>query len=230
LRLCALFTGGKDSTYSLHLAVVSGHNVECLAAIKPAKSDSMLYHVPGIDLLDIYEKALGIPLYVYDGTFNEEKDLEDLLKIVKKEFRVEGVSVGAIESDYQFIRFYRVLKKLGMSMFAPLWHKDQESYMRLLPRQGFRYTIIKISTYGLPMDFLGSIIDEEATERIIMLSKRYGFNPAFEGGEAETMVLDAPLMKCRINVKGNIIVVSELEGYYSIYDKDCSEKVPFTSG
>ena len=32
------------------------------------------------------------------------------------------------------------------------------------------------------------------------MSKNFGFNPAFEGGEAETLVLDAPFYKKRIKL------------------------------
>lgn len=230
MKLCALFTGGKDSTYSLHLAHISGHSIECLAAVRPLERDSMLYHSPGIDFLKVYERAYGIPSYIHQGSRNEEEDMEKMLEILKREFGIEGVSVGAIESDYQFIRFSKAARKLGLKIFAPLWHRDQERYMRLLPKQGIRYIISKISTFGLPISFLGRMIDEEATEEIIGLARKHGFNPAFEGGEAETMVLDAPLMKCRIEVRGNIVRISEFEGYYSINDIDCLKKMPLPLG
>jgi len=224
LRMCALFTGGKDSTFALHMAVISGHSIECLAAVKPLDKDSMLYHTPAIEHLRIYEKAYEVPLYLQEGSGDEIYDLELLLEAVKRDFNAEAVSIGAIDSDFQYIRFSRILRKLGMKAYTPLWRRDQISYMRSLPRLGFRYAIIKISAYGLPLRLLGREIDEKATEEIIKLSRKYGFNPAFEGGEAETMVLDAPLMKCRLSLSGNIIKLSEFEGYYSIYNINCSEK------
>jgi ABC transporter with metal-binding/Fe-S-binding domain ATP-binding protein len=219
-----LFTGGKDSMFAFHISKLVGHEIECISAVKPKSPDSMLYHSPGIEHLKIYGKAIGLPLFLYEGTGNEELDFEEMLKSIKLEYNIDGVATGAIDSDYQFIRFQLILRRLGLKMFAPLWHKDQEEYMRKLPKYGFKYIITKISALGIPHSLLGKEIDDKATENIINLSKKYGFNPAFEGGEAETMVLDAPLMRCKIDVKGNIIKSSEFEWYYSIYDINCLEK------
>ncbi|MEM0021030.1 MAG: diphthine--ammonia ligase [Fervidicoccaceae archaeon] len=224
MRLCVLYTGGKDSTYALHHAIVSGHEVLCISAVQPASEDSMLFHAPGIKYLKFYENAFGIPSYVMSGSGREESDLEELLVRLKRDFEIDGVAVGAIDSDYQFIRFSSILRRNGLKLYAPLWRKDQEEYMRRLPREGFHYIITKISTYGLPLEFMGREVDMEMTEKIIQLSRKFGFNPAFEGGEAETMVIDAPLMKCRMELQGNIVRVSMFEGYYSIYYINCLNK------
>jgi diphthamide synthase (EF-2-diphthine--ammonia ligase) len=34
-----------------------------------------------------------------------------------------------------------------------------------------------------------------------MLSKKYGFNISFEGGEAETLVLDCPIFRKRLEIR-----------------------------
>jgi diphthamide synthase (EF-2-diphthine--ammonia ligase) len=46
---------------------------------------------------------------------------------------------------------------------------------------------------GLDRYWLGKIIDEKALDKLIELSDRNRFNLNFEGGEAETLVLDSPI-------------------------------------
>ena len=65
--------------------------------------------------------------------------------------------------------------------------------MRELVSNGFKTLITSVSTMGLGRDWLGKIIDEKELERLIELSNRYHFNLNFEGGEAETLVLDSPI-------------------------------------
>ncbi|MEM3244998.1 MAG: ATP-binding protein, partial [Metallosphaera sp.] len=47
-------------------------------------------------------------------------------------------------------------------------------------------------------------------------SRKYKFNPAFEGGEAETFVLYAPLFKRKLIVEGKPIKLGEYEWEYRI--------------
>ncbi|MEM0501400.1 MAG: ATP-binding protein, partial [Ignisphaera sp.] len=54
-------------------------------------------------------------------------------------------------------------------------------------------------------------ITKSDVEAIVTLSRRYGFNAAFEGGEAETLVIDAPHYRSRICIDGEILTVSEFE-------------------
>ena len=46
---------------------------------------------------------------------------------------------------------------------------------------------------GLDRQWLGKIIDEKDVEQLIELSDNNQFNLNFEGGEAETLVLDSPM-------------------------------------
>ena len=48
-------------------------------------------------------------------------------------------------------------------------------------------------------------------ERLNKVSERWGSHPAFEGGEAETLVLGGPLFPKRLEVKGSVVA----EGQHS---------------
>ncbi len=204
-RACVLFTGGKDSTYALHWAVLHGFHVVGLISIVPEGWDSMLYHYPGTcsGLVDLAARALGLPLLKRRAPRDRELEaLVDLLKRAREEMGCEAVVSGALLSDYQRLRFSVAAEEAGLRSFTPLWRKSQEEYMRSLVREGFRVMVLSVQAYGLPSWLVGRVLDEELVEEVIRRAHTYGFNPAFEGGEAETLVVDAPLYRYRLRVRG----------------------------
>src|SRR3989337_4143984 len=62
VRLAALYSGGKDSTYAVYVAQQRGWEVSHLVSILPADPASMLYHVPNLHVVPLLAEAMGIPL------------------------------------------------------------------------------------------------------------------------------------------------------------------------
>lgn len=218
LNAAVLFTGGKDSVYSIHKALSEGINVRLLIGVYPLYNYSMLYHRPDFNVLSLQAYSLGIPLESV-GVYSPDTELEALEKVLlraKKRYGVDLLISGAIRSNFQKSRFANVAEKLGLETYFPLWGVNQEDYLRNLISHGIKFIIVSITTMGLPHDMLGKIITKEMVEEIVKRSRKYGFNPAFEGGEAETLVVDAPLFKYRILVDGKIRTVSEFEAYFDI--------------
>ena len=50
MKLAALFSGGKDSTYAIYDAKKSGHEIVVLFTIQPKSDESHLLHFPNIYL------------------------------------------------------------------------------------------------------------------------------------------------------------------------------------
>jgi len=161
----------------------------------------MLFHYPGIQLTELQARALRIPLISREASEDEEASLLEIFMEAKK-MGCEAVVAGALLSDYQRLRFAVAAEEAGLRIFTPLWRINQEDYMRSLIREGFKVMIVSVQAYGLPEWIVGRVLDEELVETVIKLAKRYGFNPAFEGGEAETLVLDAPLFREELRVEG----------------------------
>jgi diphthine-ammonia ligase len=220
LKAAVLYTGGKDSSFSLYWALLQGFDVRVLLSIIPSYDYSMLYHRPLEKLLLLQSRCLGLPIlfkYVYNEKY-ELQVLKELLAEARNKYNVEAVFTGALLSDFQRIRFSMILEETGLKGYNPLWRINQEKYLLTLVREGFEVVIISISTYGLPPRFLGRVLTKEDVHEIIRLSRRYGFNPAFEGGEAETFVSYMPFYKYRILLSGDIIRRGTYEYIYSIRD------------
>ncbi len=197
MRVAALLSGGKDSNFALHWAALHGLEVCCTLTLKPPE-DSELLQFPSVELARLQSRAMGIP-NIYDE--GPEEKLIELMKEAKS-MGAQYLVSGALLSDYQRQRMSAWAERVGLKPLAPLWRIDQEQYMRMLVRNGFEIMIIRVAAEGLGPEFLGKVLTPEDVEEIIKRAKKYGFNPAFEGGEAETLVLKAPLYKKRLVVKG----------------------------
>ena len=94
MKLAALFSGGKDSTYSIYKAKQMGHDVKCLVTVFPKSSDSHLLHFPAIELTKLQSKTLKIPqitLTLDSDELEEEMNaLLVLLEKAKQDFQIEG--------------------------------------------------------------------------------------------------------------------------------------------
>jgi len=212
MKLGVLFSGGKDSTLALHKAAEK-EEVVCLITLVSRNEDSFMFHTPNIDITQLQAKAIGLPLIqkVTEGKPEEElKDLEEAVAQAVRDFRIEGVVTGAVESVYQSERIQRVCNRLGVWCFNPLWKRNQKVLLEEIVAKGFRVIISGVFAYPLDKDWLGKEIDKKLVERLVLLGKEFGLSPSGEGGEIETTVLDAPLfnekievLEYEVNAKGN---------------------------
>jgi len=204
LKLASLFSGGKDSTYAIYKAKQEGHSIECLVSVFPQSEESYLLHYPNISATSLQAKAMKIPqILTQINTTDPEteiKELQNLLKKAKKDFGIEGIVHGGLFSDYQRIRFETIGNNLNLKVVSPLWHVDQKNYLEELLHSKFKFIITSVTSTGLDETWLGREITREDVEQLILLSSKYGFNLAFEGGEAETFVIDCPLFYSPIRI------------------------------
>lgn len=209
MRLAALFSGGKDSTYALYWALQQGFEVKYLVSMHSKSEESYMYHVPNIHLTDLQAKAIGIPLIKGYTSGEEEKEVEDLKKVLE-DLNIDGIVAGALESEYQRTRIEKVCHELGLISYTPLWHKNSEQLLREMIHARFDIVIVGVSAYGLGKEWLGRKIDEKAVEELKRLNQKYGIHIGGEGGEFETFVKDAPFFKARI-------IFDEVERYFNEY-------------
>ena len=105
MKLAALFSGGKDSTYSIFKAIQERHSIKCLITISPKSEESMLLHYPNIAITKIQASSMRIPqIYAESTSEKTEFEIELLAKMLsqaKQDYQIEGLVQGGILSNYQ---------------------------------------------------------------------------------------------------------------------------------
>ncbi|KAG8766524.1 hypothetical protein FRC12_006811 [Ceratobasidium sp. 428] len=134
MKFVALLSGGKDSCYNIVHCNANGHELVAAASLRPppgqGEIDSFMYQTVGQDAIELVAGALEVPLFrrtIYGSaveqggeygrregkadsaeagiTGDETEDMFSLLSEVKTAYPdIQGVSVGAILSNYQRVR------------------------------------------------------------------------------------------------------------------------------
>jgi len=219
MKLGVLYSGGKDSTLALHKA--AEHNsIACLITIISSNKESYMFQTQNVDVTLLQSQALGLPLVRVNTKGVKEEELKDLKNAIieaKEKYGVEGIVTGAVRSTYQASRVQRICHDLGLWCFNPLWLKNQVELLKEIA--SFTVVISGVYAEGLDESFLGAEIDSEMISKLSLQ-----FNPAGEGGEIETTVLDAPMFKKKIVVTKDSKSYANYSGDYVIEDAKLVEK------
>lgn len=233
MKYVALLSGGKDSCYNLMHCHKNGHELVAAASLRPESGrdeiDSYMYQTVGQDAIEYVANALDVPLYrrVISGSAvdmsseygsrdarkngalegDETEDLYALLSTVKDAHPdVQGVSVGAILSNYQRVRVEHVCRRLSLTPLCYLWQRDQAELLAEMVEAGLVAILIKVAGIGLTAKHLGKTLGE-MQPTLVKLNSLYGSHVCGEGGEYETLTLDCPLFKRRINLTDTETVI-----------------------
>ncbi|WP_462315210.1 diphthine--ammonia ligase [Methanobrevibacter sp.] len=202
MDVAVLFSGGKDSTMAVYAALEAKEDVKYLLSMKSRNDESYMFHVPNIHITDLLSEALDIPIMSVETDGIKEEELEDLKAafVNLKDSGVEAIYTGALYSVYQKSRIERLGDEVGLKIISPYWHVDELEYMHKIVSLGFKIMICGVAAWGLDESWLGRIIDDETIEELVKLNEKYQVDIAFEGGEAETLAIDGPIFKKRIEI------------------------------
>ncbi len=217
-----LYSGGKDSTLSYHKAVLRGVPIDLLITMVSSSKESHMFHWPNVKFTSLQAQALGIRQVFAQTKGEKEVELGDLERVLK-ENDVEFLVTGATYSKYQGDRINKLAASLGIEHFAPLWHIDPEVELSEIS-ETFNAIITSVSAEGFDESFLGKRIDEEMIVKLRKLKEKYGINMLFEGGEAESFVLDAPMFKKKIVINKASTEWNGNSGMYLIEDATLEDK------
>ena len=198
MKLGILFSGGKDSTMATYLAKRNGYEISCLISVFSENKESYMFHTPSISKTKQQAKAMDIPIIIQKTKGEKESELKDLEKAIqkaKRDFKIQGVITGAVESVYQSSRIQKICDKLELECFNPLWQKPQFEILENLLKNKFKVILTGVYAYPLTKSWLGRKINRDFIREMKKLNKKYKISPAGEGGEFETFVLECPLFK-----------------------------------
>lgn len=201
VTVTALVSGGKDSVYAAYLCDTQGWPVDELVTVVPDDPESMMFHTPNLDLVALQAEAWGkrhrrVPV----RGRGEADELEALDRALR---RSRGpVVTGAIASSYQWARLVKVADRLGRRLYAPLWRKDPERVVREELAAGLDIRFVHLAAEPLPLGWAGERLTPERLDELARLGRGVRrVNVAGEGGEYETLVVDAPFFAASIEVE-----------------------------
>jgi predicted ATP pyrophosphatase (TIGR00289 family) len=153
-----------------------------------------------------------------DETDDEIIALEKILTKAIDEYQIDGIVHGGIKSQFQKEKFENLCDKLNLKSVSPVWNHEPLEYMYELTSSNFIFLITSVSSGGLDDSWLGKKITKNDVGVLYNLSQKFGFNLNFEGGEAETFVVDCPLFLHTIKINQERKIWDGYRGRFEIVD------------
>ena len=225
MRVAVLFSGGKDSCYTVWVLQHQGWEIAKLVTVKPGSPDSWMFHYPNVDWTGLQAQAMGLQHELVSSSGDEMETLEKALAKIKEEDGIQGVATGAVASDYQRARFDRMCDSIGLKSFSPLWHKKPEVIINDLTQAGFLILMSGVAAAGLDKSWLGKTLTHSEWAELKQLSRRHGIHLSGEGGEYETFVTDGPHFSKRVAVEKTKSVFAGESGYLVIEKASLRDKL-----
>jgi len=179
----------------MHLARSEGIEIESILTMLPEDPESMLYHTHNLKIVEKIAEVVEVPWIPIRAPKDEELiALDEALS----DLRVDYLITGGIESSFQKRRFDKACQRANLRHYAPLWHKSPQEVYKKLTSFEIDAIIVSVAAYGLGEDWLGSHLTEDTITKLLHAAEKYRFNAVGEGGDLDTLVLDAPLFKKRL--------------------------------
>lgn len=211
MKIACLFSGGKDSTYAAGWALSQGYEI-VLVTMNP-EPYSLMFHHPNVQWTKLQAEVIGVKQVIVNTKHDSE--LQDLENALRK-LMIDGIACGAVASEYQNKRVEVIAQRLGVPVYAPLWHADEKKLYELLDNMEIYVTAV--SAEGLDKKFLGQPLCK------LVDAKVKNIHPFLEGGEGETFVTNAPFFKKRIEIKKWKISWDGVRGVAEIEDAKLTDK------
>lgn len=215
MNVAALFSGGKDSSFALRLVEEAGHEITYLVTLVSENPESYMFHTINNHLTCLQAKCMRKKLITGRTTGIKEKELLDL-KLTLEPLDIQGIVSGAIASTYQKKRINQICRDLDLIHLSPLWQRERISLVKEMLENGMKIIISAVAAQGLDDRILGKPLDYPMLNRLLKLNERYGIDICGEGGEYESMVLDAPWFEKEIIIEEAIKTWDGISGRYII--------------
>jgi len=214
MRLAALTSGGKDSILAICKALEVGHDVLAMITAIPENIESYMFHSANLDAVPIMAERAGMQYIPIKTKGIKEEELDDLKRGIasaKETLHLDGITTGAIASQYQRSRIETICDEIGLVLYAPLWGCSPEAVVdEVIEKLDAR--IVVTAADGLGENVLGKKIDLRLKPILKAIEAKRRINIAGEGGEYESLVLNAPFFSAPITADGMKISMTGMMG------------------
>ncbi len=217
MRLAALTSGGKDSILAICMALEEGHDVLAMITAVPENTESYMFHSVNLDAVTVMAARAGmryVPVQTKGVMEEELADLKKGIASVKESLKIVGITTGAIASQYQKSRIEKICTELDLKVYAPLWGMAPDDIIDEVAEK-LDARIVVTAADGLGENVLGRRIDENLKPVLKIVEKKRRINIAGEGGEYESLVLDAPFFSSPVVAEGMTVQMHGMVGTVS---------------
>ena len=192
--LVALFSGGKDSTYSILRSLKLGVKVEKLLFVKPSFPYPSPHDVNFESVL-MLSKLMNMPMTRVE--LRRGSEIDDLARKLM-DIKAEALVAGDILLEEHLSWHEKVCRKAGIDLYEPLYGSDTRRLLEEMINQGLEFTIVAVSK-SMPRELIGRVISNRNLKEFIALCDDLGVDYLGEYGEYHTLVNTIPgLSRVRI--------------------------------
>jgi len=184
MKAAALFSGGKDSLYSVQLVEKRGVNVTNLITLLPTLPWPSP-HAENIECLKKIAKAMNKQLTIVDARNKEA------LPAAINSLNVDALVAGDINVEEHVTAFEALCNNIGIKLLEPVYGRNTTELFDEIFGLGYEALITGVNLKDLGEEWLGFVISKDT--RAEFLSKIGSVDPLGENGEFHTLVLDCPL-------------------------------------
>jgi len=185
-KLIALFTGGKESVYSILMAEELNYEIEELLFLERPGFSA---HKVNLSAVKAVAEMLGHELTVIRTSSNFEDD-EELIAYLRESGKegVDGLLTGNVKLEERSRIHERICEKTGLKLVEPLRGLDTLELMIEYSKIGLQFTIIGIRNGRLSMKWLGTTISKQNIEGFLVDALSSSIDPCGEYGEYHSIV------------------------------------------
>lgn len=199
IPLILSWSGGKDSSYTLHQLLNDGrYEVKYLLSTVNGTYKRLSMHGVREELIEAQARSIGISLlkvYVYEASNAEyEQQMNNMLLKAKS----EGINTVAFGDIFlEDLRIYREekMKSIGMNCLFPIWKKDTAWLVKDFIAKGFKTYTCCINDGYLDESWCGRLINESFIKELPST-----VDPCGENGEFHSFCFEGPIYKMPVSI------------------------------
>ncbi len=215
-----MYSGGKDSTLAIEYAINRGWNIKYLLSVKPSRKDCYLFHYATVEMTKQLAEILGFKHILISCNIADAEREAELVRGVIEKNPIEALILGGVGlQETQLKSLQTELHPFGVEVFASHAGMEHDKIVEDMIERGYDIRISQVAAEGLGEDWLGEKLTKDNFDRLKRLSQRHGFHIGFEGGHADTLVVDGPIFKKRLEILEFRKVVDDQYCGHIIVDK-----------
>lgn len=214
-----MFSGGKDSSFSLYLMASRGCLVCCLVVFSNCAKNG-LFHSLDIRFVEKAAESLRLPLRVFRLSGNQKTELLEVQEAflqLERDYGIRGLITGDTVLGHNFQQLDALCQVLGIKLLAPLLGAKKEAVLANALQYGFTVVPVRVTTESESKDLLGVELDQQALVSGVVAQD---CSDSILGA----MVLDAPFFSKRIRVSESRQVWTALQGLLVLNSVELEEK------